>query len=59
MTALKELSKDALLQILADRGIKVAIHGCGCCGSPDIKIVIDDKKVYSSDSKSLESRSMQ
>lgn len=53
-----ELSQDAILQILAERGIKVGIYGCGCCGSPDIKIVVDDKKVYTSDSESLESRSM-
>jgi len=43
------MTKEEVLAEFAKRGIKVEIGGCGCCGSPWVKVLIDDVEVFNED----------
>ena len=43
------MTKEELLKALAERGIQVNIHGCGCCGSPWVEVMIDGQEVFNED----------
>lgn len=49
------MSKDELLAELAKRGIKIDIGGCGCCGSPWVKVVLDGQLVFDQDDAGMDS----
>jgi hypothetical protein len=36
---------DELKRILAEHGITMSIAGCGCCGSPEVKVEYQGKVV--------------
>lgn len=49
-----KLSQDQLKVALKERGIAMDVGGCGCCGSPWLKVAIDDVVVYDADDASFD-----
>ena len=37
--------KDQVVKILADRGIRISVSACGCCGSPWVSLEVDGKLI--------------
>lgn len=41
----KEIKIKEIEEILLSHGIKMNIGGCGCCGSPYVKLIYNDKLI--------------
>lgn len=39
------MSKEEIEKLLEEKGIKISIGGCGCCGSPWVTLEIDEKMI--------------
>lgn len=49
------MTKDELLSELEKRGIRIEIGGCGCLGSPWVRVHIDGEEVFNEDDASMNS----
>ncbi len=38
-----------LLEKLTSKGVRLRVWGCGCCGSPDLKVEIDGELIVDID----------
>ena len=37
--------EEKVKRILADRGIRMAVWGCGCCDSPEVRLEVDGESI--------------
>jgi len=50
----EKISKAELKVELLKRGVRIDIGGCGCCGSPWVKIELDNRLVIDEDQFHIE-----
>jgi hypothetical protein len=55
LTTENVMTKEEVLLELAKRGIRVEISGCGCCGSPGVRFIIDGEEVFNEDDACMSS----
>lgn len=53
-----ETIEQRIQRLLAERGVKIKLGGCGCCGSPWLKLEIDGETVFDDDDAYLDSWGM-